>query len=140
MVENLSGAWYWLRRYYSVMIKAVEKTEADGRERGFLITDNILPAATLVPQVARTRLQTGTGGGIQLKMKPLSPDAANTLISFHTHTGGNDQPSERDEKTAVALGERYTVIGYAENGEPHIKVWRIKYVENEYRTGLIKKL
>jgi len=113
--------WEWLRHYYIEMLTAVEKTQADGRERGFFIVQNGY-------KTARSRTQVGTESRVILKMKTL-PDELLTsndkLMSFHTHNGSLDSPTVIDKKTAVALGEEYTVIGYFDKGKPHIKVWSI---------------
>lgn len=141
MVEELGWEWRWLKRYHRDMVKAIEKTIMDGKERGFFITRNKYINSAYSPQrIARSRIQTGTAGNVTLTMKPLDLQVDDALISFHTHSQGMDCPSERDEKTAVALGETYTVIGYANEDEPHIKVWRIKHVEGTIKTGLIKKI
>lgn len=113
--------WEWLKRYYINMLTAIEKTQIDGRERGFLIVQNNM-------RVARTRTQVGTASRVILKMKKLPITSNDILMSFHTHNGGLDRPSARDRKTAVALGEEYTVIGYFDKGKPfklHIKVWSV---------------
>jgi hypothetical protein len=55
--------------------------------------------------------------------------ADDKLMSFHTHIcSGHDYPSTIDKRTAIALGEYWTVIGYVDDpypAKPHIKVWRI---------------
>lgn len=116
--------WNWLRRYHKDMLKAVDKTREDGKERGFLIIQHV------GTEVARTRMQIGTSTRVVLKMKELPIETGDMLISFHTHTcSGHDYPSTIDKRTAIALGEEYTVIGYIESPhpseQPHIKVWRI---------------
>ena len=131
-IEELDYQWEWLKRYFTDMIHAVEKTREDGKERGFFITQapitQISPTVTL--DVKRTRVQVGASSRLILKMKDIADmQWDDNLISFHTHVcSGHDYPSTIDKRTAIALGEWLTAIGYVDDPyveAPHIKVWRI---------------
>jgi hypothetical protein len=137
--------WNWLRRYCEDMLRAVEKTREDCKERGFFMIQHADGTT------ARTRRQTGTTTRVVLQMKDLAVTTGDMLISFHTHVcSGHDYPSTIDKRTAIALGEDYTVIGYVDDAypkywteiektaQPHIKIWRIwekmnKHVGARYR-------
>lgn len=130
-IVNLDFQWEWLKRYYVDMLHSIEKTREDNRERGFFIIQAITRAEPhTFLFVKRTRVQVGTSGRVILKMKDLANiKADDKLMSFHTHIcTEHDYPSIVDKRTAIALGEEYTVIGYVDDSypaQPHIKVWRI---------------